>query len=318
MLRRATCSPCGSRPSHKACIRRCISRIPPAVTSPHTTAATAARWASRTTPSPRRALITYGWTGSNRSRYALRLDLSRNGPQLENEGNDSQVSPNQINLNFSAGLEQGRVAGALPGADVAGDFYRLGMFNPGNAISATILYPTGALLNASQTVLSVQLEGNPTPLAIITNSTLNFTVTSNGVHYVRVESLNRNLRAQYLLTLNVADTIAPQIVTTSLPAAGTTTTAIVDRFTLGFSEDLLNTTVSNVTNYELRSAGPNGTFGDADDLLYHVTLAAPYSVGLVANYLILDGPLQPGAIPAYGRHRPARPCLQPSGCAVRA
>lgn len=234
------------------------------------------------------------WTGSNRSRYALRLDLSRNGPQLENEGNDSQVSPNQINLNFSAGLEQGRVAGALPGADVAGDFYRLGMFNPGNAISATILYPTGALLNASQTVLSVQLEGNPTPLAIITNSTLNFTVTSNGVHYVRVESLNRNLRAQYLLTLNVADTIAPQIVTTSLPAAGTTTTAIVDRFTLGFSEDLLNTTVSNVTNYELRSAGPNGTFGDADDLLYHVTLAAPYSVGLVANYLILDGPLQPG------------------------
>jgi len=234
------------------------------------------------------------WSSNNRSRYALRLDLSRSGPQLESEGNDTQAAANQINLNFSPGVEQGRIAGAIPAADTAGDFFRLGTFNPGNVISATTLYPAGALLNASQTILSVQIAGNATPLTVVTNSTLSFNASSNGVHYLRVETLNRNLRAQYLLTVNVADTVPPQITDASLPAEGSTTTAIVDRFTLNFSEDVLSTTLSNTANYELRCAGPNGAMGDADDVLYHVAPSAAYTAGLTESYTILDGPLQTG------------------------
>jgi hypothetical protein len=233
-------------------------------------------------------------TGSNRPRYALRMDLTRNGPQLESEGNDAQASANQINLNFSPGVEQGRVAGAIPGVDTAGDFYRLGVFNPGNAITATLLYPTGATLSASQTILSVQLAGNPNPLAVVTNATLNFNVPTNGVYFVHVETTNRNLRAQYLLTVNMADTVPPQVADVSLPAELTATTAIVDRLTLGFSEDVLSTTLSNTANYELRGAGPNGLVGDADDVLYRVAPSAAYSGGLSAAFTILDGPLQPG------------------------
>ena len=49
---------------------------------------------------------------------------------------------------------------------------------------------------------------------------------------------NPGLLSQYLLDISLTDTIPPVIASTNLPAEGTTTTGIVDRFTLGFSEDL--------------------------------------------------------------------------------
>src|SRR5262249_60166585 len=72
------------------------------------------------------------------------------------------------------------------------------------------------------------------------------------------------------------------------------TNAVFDRFTIGFSEDMSPATVNSSASYELRSAGIDGTFDDADDVLYTVGTNPAYSSGLVASLRVTDGPLQPG------------------------
>ena len=233
------------------------------------------------------------FSNNNRSRYGMRLDQAR-GVATESEANDTQASANQINLAFSPGISQGRVVGSIPNADTSGDFFRLGTLNPGNSINVSALFPTGSVLNASQVIFSVQLDGNSTPLATNSNGNLNYTVLSNGVHYVRIETASRALRAQYLLNVAVVDGVPPSVAGTSLPVEGSVSTAIIDRFTLSFSEDLYAASVNNLANYELRGAGADGVFGTADDTLYAVALASAYASGLSASYAITDGPLQVG------------------------
>ena len=81
---------------------------------------------------------------------------------------------------------------------------------------------------------------------------LNYAVPSDGggLYYVRVwdRDSTRGLLSQYLLSVDLADTIAPEITSTSLPELGSTSAEIVwDRFTLGFSEDLTASTVNDVS-----------------------------------------------------------------------
>ncbi|MBI5387108.1 MAG: VCBS repeat-containing protein [Verrucomicrobia bacterium] len=232
------------------------------------------------------------FSNNNRSRYGLRLDQSR-GPQMESEGNDSTGSANQITLTYTTGQAAGRIAGALPAADTGGDFFRLGMLNVGNEILAAALYPTGSTLTAGQTIMSVFLEGNPVALATNTTGTLDYNVVSNGVHFLRVTTPSRDLRAQYLLNVTSFDGVPPTVTGVTFPAESGTTTALVDGFTLTFSEDMSSASVSNLANYELRGAGPDDTFGTGDDALYTIVLNG-YTGGLTASYTIPDGPVQPG------------------------
>ncbi len=236
------------------------------------------------------------WNDNYRARYGLRLTISRppSGPQTESEVNDTQIAADPLALAFSLGLAQARMAGALPTTDAAGDYYRLGTLNPGNAINVTALYPSGATLTASQTLLTIQSEGNSVALVTNTTGNLNFTVGASGVHYLRIESTNRSLRAQYLLNVSISDGVPPLITATSFPTEGGSTNGIIDRFSLQFSEDLFSQSVSNVASYDLRAAGLDGNFGTPDDSVYSVVTTG-YANGLTAGYTIADGPLQPGS-----------------------
>src|SRR5262249_3322341 len=121
---------------------------------------------------------------------------------------------------------------------------------------------------------------------------------ADGTYYARLTAAagTNGLFSQYLLSIDIVDTVAPTITgDTLLPAQGTTSTGIVDRFTLPFSEDMAPATVNNPANYDLRSAGPDNNFDTADDVLY--TVASPgYGSGLASGlYRVSDGPLQPGS-----------------------
>lgn len=232
------------------------------------------------------------WSTHNSSRYQVRLDQAR-GIQLEQEDNGTQATANQINLAFSSGLSQGRIAGSLPSADSTGDFYRIGTLNVGNLINVTALYPTGSTFSASHPALTVYAVGATQTTYSNLAGNLSYTVTGDGVHYVRVESTNRNLRAQYLLNFVISDGVLPAISGTSLPSENAATTEVLDRFSLSFSEDLAPLSVSNSANYELRSAGADDAFGTADDALYQVATTG-YTIGLSASYLVVDGPVRPG------------------------
>ena len=92
------------------------------------------------------------------------------------------------------------------------------------------------------------------------------------------------LLGQYVLAIDVANTTAPQITGDTLPAAGTTSSALINGFSLTFSENMDAATVNNTANYVLE-----------DSLGNVYQLASPaYSSGLTANYTITNGPLQPG------------------------
>src|SRR4029077_13485010 len=70
--------------------------------------------------------------------------------------------------------------------------------------------------------------------------------------------------------------------------------AVLDRFSLSFSEDMNASTVNNAGNLDLREAGQDHTFGTVDDVLYHLA-SYGYTSGLSASYRVTDGPLQPGS-----------------------
>ncbi|HZK09227.1 MAG TPA: S8 family serine peptidase [Bacteroidales bacterium] len=60
----------------------------------------------------------------------------------------------------------------------------------------------------------------------------------------------------------------------------------IDEFTVAFSQVMDPATVNNIANYELRGAGPDDTFGNADDVLYTLTISAPYMYG--TNYVTFE------------------------------
>jgi hypothetical protein len=103
-------------------------------------------------------------SGSGAGHYQMRVDQAR-GPQLEVEANDSQGAANNLTLAASAGAYQAKAAGSLMSGDSAGDYFRLGVLNVGNAVSVTLALPGGSSLTTSDVTLNVEIEGGADALA---------------------------------------------------------------------------------------------------------------------------------------------------------
>jgi hypothetical protein len=234
------------------------------------------------------------WSDNRRSRYSMRVDISRlpSGPQLEAEGNDSGGTANVLVQTASSGLYQARVAGVLPSLDASGDYFDLGILNAGNSISLAMQYPASSTLG-NQAILSVWRAGGTNAVAGSVSGILNCAVAADGDYWVHVESTNRDLRASYLLTVAVSDTVPPRITGASLPEEGMVTTALVNGFSLNFSESMDPLSVGVSSNYTLVCAGADGVFGTGDDAVYRIA-ANSYAQGTTASYMIVDGPMQPG------------------------
>ena len=99
--------------------------------------------------------------------------------------------------------------------------------------------------------------------------------------------------AQYILGVDVADLIPPQVTAVSpLPGNNNSTNGVLDKLTLTLSKDLDPTTVIS-SSFDLREAGPDGVFGTADDVIYSLGVD-PYTSGLTVGIPILNGPLGNG------------------------
>jgi hypothetical protein len=149
--------------------------------------------------------------------YQIRVDQSQSrGPQLKVGNPDSQGHANWlVQTSPSAGTMRGNVAGALPATDTTGDYYNLGILNTGNTVNLTDSLPTFGSLKAGDVTLSLERAGGGT-VATSTSGTLNYTLTADGVYYARIRATaDQSVRAQYLLTDTVADTVAPRVTTFS-------------------------------------------------------------------------------------------------------
>ncbi len=242
------------------------------------------------------------WSDSKSAAYGMRVDVGRNA-QLESESNDGQSTATALTLTPTTGGSARRVAGALVVSDSSGDYFRSHALNVGNTISVDLLLPEGSSLTTND-LLTVERQGSSLSVAANSTGQLTYTLTNDGLHYVRIQSSqHRALRGQYVLNVFVADAVPPVITELRLANGygsqdqvvtnGSVLSLMADRFRLSFSEDLLPATVNQTTNYDLRSAGSNGTWGDGDDETYPV-LSPSYSTGPAVTCVLASGPMQPG------------------------
>src|SRR5688572_20233656 len=104
-----------------------------------------------------------------------------------------------------------------------------------------------------------------------------------------------------IATFSADDTIPPAVTSvnfanggeTHLITEGSTYQAVLDRWSVGFSEELAPATVNDPNNFDLRAAGPDEVFDTPDDVRY-IFASNGYSSGLTSSHRILNGPLQPG------------------------
>ncbi|MGV3772709.1 MAG: FG-GAP-like repeat-containing protein, partial [Verrucomicrobiales bacterium] len=138
-------------------------------------------------------------------------------------------------------------------------------------------------------------EGNGTTISDRSSSAHHGTVANNAP-WISVGSATASgagLASQYIVSLSLGDTAPPTITSVSLPTEGAVVSFVEPNFTVGFSEDMTSATVTSEANYELRSAGRDNVFDNADDELYALEIS-PYSSGLTGSIRIVDGPVQPG------------------------
>ena len=186
---------------------------------------------------------------------------------------DTQLSATQIAAEYAArnsGSYSTTILGQSPVA-----YYRLGE-SSGNVAYDSSGYFNNGTFGSGITLGAAGALGNDS------NTAYQF---SSGQISVTVPE-STGLLGQYELSIDVANTTSPQITGDTLPVQGTTSNAVIDRFTLTFSENMNAATVNNTANYTLQ--------GGSDGHVYQLSSPA-YTSGLTATYLVSDGPLQPGS-----------------------
>lgn len=220
--------------------------------------------------------------------YTLRLDVGRDRA-LESEANDTPAQANVLEWVLDGSSLKVKTAGALVRTD---DLFNLGFLNAGNAMSISVRFPAESTLDAANISASIELADGSV-LYSTNMAVFAYNFTTNAMHYLRLHSDDAmDVLGQYVLDLTLLDTGAPFVESSTLPMAGTTNSAIIDRFTVHFSEFMNRDTVTNPASFRLSSSGADGVWGNGDDELYLLT--PMYSENsLTADFGIEQGPLQP-------------------------
>ncbi|NGO38261.1 hypothetical protein G4L39_02470, partial [Limisphaera ngatamarikiensis] len=239
--------------------------------------------------------------------YRLRVLVVSPPWQLEAEDNNTVAQANVPVFTRQGTNQWALIAGYLRAGD-PGDVYALRNLPP-DAQNYLLDLPAGTEIRLTLTlpatsplipILEVLNNAGTTLLAGAAGQTnLSYVVPTDGRYLARVraDGGSAGLLAQYLLRVDVltpVDLTPPQVVADTLPAEGSSVPAVIDRFTLTFSEDMLATTVNNPASFELRGAGPDGLLDTGDDWLYTVIASPAYTIGTNVTFVISDGPLQVG------------------------
>src|SRR5262249_10285794 len=137
-----------------------------------------------------------------------------------------------------------------------------GSLTAGTAVTLTAtlastsgLAPILALVSASGAVVALGPAG-ATRLA--------YTVPAggDGAYAARATAApgTAGLLSQYLLGLDLVDTVPPTVVGVGLPAEGATSAAVIDRFTVTFSKDMAPAVVNDVANLALVDGQHGATY----------------------------------------------------------
>ena len=237
--------------------------------------------------------------------YQMHVELAR-GIQQESDASDANDTISGANaLSLSHGAA-GHLVATVAGTNMSAtdkDVYGLGTLSAGNVVTLNVQLPSSSSWNGMVTVV----DGSGTPVADTDGNLMDGhflgTIPAAGAYYAEVLPVvpsgagtggaGPGPWAQYLLGVDVADLVPPQVTAVSpLPGNNNSTNGVVDRLTLTLSKDLDPTTVIS-SSFDLREAGPDGVFDTADDVIYSLGVNS-YTSGLSVVVPILDGPLGNG------------------------
>jgi hypothetical protein len=162
--------------------------------------------------------------------YRLRVSKATPPVAMENEYNDELGYANILALAAGApGHQVSRVAGYI-GLNDGGDYYRLGTLGAGVTINLQLSQPALSPLTGVLTLYDA--GGGLVATNAVGVNTLSYPVTAATNYYLRVtaDSNTSGLLSQYLLAVDLVDTIAPVVTAVSfgndnvyqLVAAGST------------------------------------------------------------------------------------------------
>ena len=229
--------------------------------------------------------------------YRFAISLFDNAIQYETESNNNTGQADGLGFSLNAGTREAQVFGIVHSSDNVGDYFDLGGLAEGTQISLSLVTP-GPERSTLDPLLSIWDSSGATTAKVAGEQgarTLSYTVGAGegGTFYASVGSGTRDMFARYLMTVQLTDTLPPEITATSLPAEGATTLTLPEGFTLTSNEDLLASTVNELANYELIEAGDDGVFGSSDDVASLLSVSN-YTSGQTISFSITDGPLTPG------------------------
>lgn len=237
--------------------------------------------------------VTHNHTHSEE--YRIAVSIQPGTYQLESEDNNTSATADVLNWHTGPGVRTAQVGGVLNAADPSnGDWFALGHLEVGTSVALS-----ASALPRSDVVFVLELLRGTSVVTASSpgTSTLEHLVPEGGAgtYFARIRPTSgAGPFAAYVLSLSLADTSVPTITGATLPGEGAAVPMFLGSFQLSFSEGLDPATVNDVSNYDLRSAGADGTFGTADDVVYPLALSSVYSSGLTASYRVVAGPIQPG------------------------
>ncbi len=241
-----------------------------------------------------------GWVGNPVFTAGLQYLYDAGVLHLNSAGNNNQLNPSR------QAFQQTLLVASTDAGDVKSSFSNYGtgidVSAPGGVIYSTVTNNTYgtesgtsmATPNAAG-VAALIWSANPTWTRDQVAAQLLATadnIDAQNPNFIGLLGTGR-VNSYAALTTTLA---APKVKTlTGLPAEGETGVAsTVTGFTVAFNQVMAPASVNTLTNFELRSAGPNGIFDDGDDVIYPVTTTGNYQIGTNSMAFQITGPLTCG------------------------
>jgi hypothetical protein len=235
--------------------------------------------------------------------YQLRVDVAR-GIGLESDAqyaNDSVGGADLLRLSPGAPSQiVGAVSGTIMAAEGANsdeDYFSLGRLDPGNTVQLTAALPSLSTLDGRVRVVSSQGLDVADSDGDAADGSFSGTIAASDDYYAVVEANSgAGPLAQYLLTIDITDAVAPQVASVAgLPAEGATSSEVISSLSLTFSERLDPATVLAAGAFDLREAGPDGAFGTGDDVVVNLAFQSNFSeFSTTLSFFLQAGPLGSG------------------------
>ena len=238
--------------------------------------------------------------GNTLGEYDLRVQLVRDGVQLERDANHQNgvvQTATPLRLGLSGNDATALVAGNVSAADgdtADIDSFLIGRMNAGVVVDLSVVKPLSSTLNGE--VRLVDSLGN---LVADSDGAIDesgsYATPAAGDYFGQVSATSgAGSNATYVLTVAVDDDVPPEVVAVNaLPANGESGLFLSNSFSVEFDESLLGSSLTTGA-VSLVAAGADSQFDTVDDFQYNIVNVPAFVAGSIVSFAVDGGQAVPG------------------------